>query len=67
MVSDTHGDFSWLPAFCEENQTTYYDAIIITGDHGFLYYGSGQGQKLVDSDKWTVDRECWKLRFLQLL
>ena len=38
---DTHGDFSWLPAFCEENQTTYYDAIIITGDHGFLYYGSG--------------------------
>lgn len=38
---DTHGDFSWLPAFCEENQTTYYDAIIITGDHGLLYYGSG--------------------------
>jgi 3-oxoacid CoA-transferase subunit A len=37
---DTHGDFSWLAAFCEENQTTYDDAIIITGDHGFLYYGS---------------------------
>ena len=26
--------------FCKENQTTYNDAIIITGDHGFLYYGS---------------------------
>lgn len=38
---DTHGDFSWLATFCEENQTTYDDAIIITGDHGFLYYGEG--------------------------
>lgn len=36
---DTHGSFEWLPLFCEENQTTYNDIIIITGDHGFLYYG----------------------------
>ena len=38
---DTHSNFSWLTAFCKENQTTYNDALIITGDHGFLYYGEG--------------------------
>ena len=40
IKGDVHGIFDWLPIFCEENQTTYNDAIIITGDHGFLYYGS---------------------------
>ena len=26
---DTHGDFSWLPAWCIENHTTTDDALII--------------------------------------
>ena len=36
---DTHGDFSWLPAWCEENHTTKDDALIILGDAGIMYYG----------------------------
>lgn len=36
---DTHGDFSWLPAWCKENHTTTDDALIILGDAGIMYYG----------------------------
>lgn len=36
---DTHGDFSWLPVWCEENHTTKNDALIILGDAGIMYYG----------------------------
>ena len=36
---DTHGVFSWLPAWCEENHTTKNDALIILGDAGIMYYG----------------------------
>ena len=35
---DTHGDFSWLPAWCEENHTTTDDALIILGDACIMYY-----------------------------
>ena len=36
---DAHGDFSWLPAWCEENHTAKDDALIILGDAGIMYYG----------------------------
>ena len=36
---DTHGDFSWLPAWCIENHTTIDDTLIILGDAGIMYYG----------------------------
>ena len=35
---DTHGDFSWLPAWCIENHTTTDDALIILGDAGINFY-----------------------------
>lgn len=36
---DCHGDFSWLPAFCEENQTTTNDILIILGDSALRFEG----------------------------
>ena len=37
---DTHGDFSWLPDWCEKTNTSVKDCLIILGDAGILYYGS---------------------------
>ena len=37
---DTHGDFSWLPTWCEKTNTSVKDCLIILGDAGILYYGS---------------------------
>lgn len=36
---DTHGDFSFLPSFCEQQQATANDLLIILGDVGLNYYG----------------------------
>lgn len=35
---DTHGDFTFLPKFCAENETTTSDLLIILGDSGINYY-----------------------------
>lgn len=40
VSGDKHGDFNWLPRWCEEHQTTPNDALILCGDTGFLYYGA---------------------------
>lgn len=37
---DTHGNFDFLPYFCEEYETTYSDVLVILGDAGILYYGA---------------------------
>lgn len=39
---DAHGDFDFLPYFCEENQTDYQDILVILGDAGLLYYGENK-------------------------
>lgn len=39
LRGDTHGDFDFLPYFCEENETDKHDVLIILGDAGILYYG----------------------------
>lgn len=41
ITGDTHGAFSRIKEFCEEFQTTKEDIIIILGDAGINYYGSG--------------------------
>ena len=42
---DTHGNFDFLPYFCEENQTDYQDILVILGDAGLLYYGENKAQE----------------------
>ena len=37
---DTHSDFSWLPQWCEENQTTTNDILIILGDSALRFEGA---------------------------
>lgn len=39
VTGDTHGEFDWLADWCEHNNTTTNDALIILGDAGILYYG----------------------------
>lgn len=39
---DCHGNFDFLPYFCEDNHTTVDDILIILGDAGILYYGSNK-------------------------
>lgn len=36
---DTHGNFDFLEYFCQDNQTTIDDVLIILGDAGINYYG----------------------------
>ena len=38
ITGDTHGSFSRIERFCEENQTTTNDLLIILGDAGINYY-----------------------------
>ena len=38
ITGDTHGSFSRIERFCEENQTTANDLLIILGDAGINYY-----------------------------
>lgn len=40
VTGDTHGNFNWLPKWCEENHTTKDDKLIILGDAGILFYGA---------------------------
>lgn len=47
VTGDTHGQFEWLANWCDKNQTTKDDALIICGDAGFMYYGV---------DKWREQR-----------
>lgn len=35
---DCHGDFNWLPQWCENIHATYDDYLIILGDAGINYY-----------------------------
>lgn len=38
ITGDTHGDFSRIKEFCEDNETTKDDIMIILGDTGINYY-----------------------------
>ena len=38
ITGDTHRDFSRIEDFCEENETSVDDVMIILGDAGINYY-----------------------------
>jgi 3-oxoacid CoA-transferase subunit A len=42
---DTHGNFDFLPYFCDEHQTDKEDILIILGDAGILYYGATKSKE----------------------
>ncbi len=51
---DTHGNFDFLPYFCEEHKTDVDDILIILGDAGILYYGEKKKREQVLKDYITV-------------
>ena len=42
---DTHGNFDFLPYFCQEHNTTTDDVLVILGDAGILYYGAKKSRE----------------------
>lgn len=42
---DVHGDFSWVKQFCEQEETTRQDLMILTGDSGLLFYGKDNSRE----------------------
>ena len=42
ITGDRHGRFDDLEYFCQANNTTEDDALIILGDAGILYYGENK-------------------------
>ena len=45
ITGDRHGCFDDLEYFCQENDTTEGDALIILGDAGILYYGENRARE----------------------
>lgn len=45
VIGDTHGNFDFLPYFCEDNHTTKEDTLVILGDAGILYYGATKSRE----------------------
>lgn len=43
---DCHGDFTWLPEWCENIHSTYDDYLIILGDAGINYYLNKRDKKV---------------------
>lgn len=39
ITGDTHGDTDWVPHFCETNETTKNDIMILLGDSAFRFEG----------------------------
>lgn len=48
LTGDTHGDFSRIEEFCEENETTKEDVLIILGDAGINYFLNYRDENLKD-------------------
>lgn len=42
---DTHGNFDFLPYFCQDHNTTTDDVLVILGDAGILYYGGKKSRE----------------------
>lgn len=58
ITGDTHGDFSRIREFCEELQTTKDDILIILGDAGINYYGSGDRSQKKKLQKLPITLFC---------
>lgn len=46
ITGDKHGDFSFLPLWCKQNNTTLDDILIILGDAGINYYGGKKDKRI---------------------
>ena len=51
---DTHGNFDFLPYFCDKYKTDVDDVLIILGDAGILYYGENKKREQILKDHITV-------------
>ncbi len=45
LTGDTHGEFDRIADFCTKEQTKPEDILIILGDAGFNYYGTGRDRE----------------------
>lgn len=50
ITGDKHGDFSFLPLWCKQNNTTLDDILIILGDAGINYYGGKKDKRIKSND-----------------
>lgn len=47
ITGDPHGNFEWLPEWCEKHNTHKdEDLLIILGDAGFMYYGPKKAREI---------------------
>jgi len=44
---DVHGNFDWLKPFCEKENTTTNDVMILAGDSGLLFYGKNKTREIL--------------------
>lgn len=59
LTGDTHGDFSRIEEFCEENETTKDDVLIILGDAGINYFLNHRDENLkYELDKLPITLFC---------
>ena len=54
LRGDSHGNFDFLPYFCDKYKTDVDDVLIILGDAGILYYGENKKREQVLKDYLTV-------------
>lgn len=54
ITGDTHRDFGRIIDFCEENETTKDDILIILGDAGINYF--------LDSSDYDLNGSCQRWR-----
>ena len=58
VTGDTHGEFARIKTFCEEFNTTKEDVMIILGDAGINYYGSGDKSRKKRLQKLPITLFC---------
>lgn len=58
ITGDTHGHFDRIAEFCEKNGTSKDDIMIILGDAGINYYGSGDRSRKKKLQKLPITLFC---------
>lgn len=58
ITGDTHGNFERISSFCDRFETTKEDTMIILGDAGINYYGSGDKSRKKKLHKLPITLFC---------
>lgn len=58
VTGDTHGHFERIVEFCQKNKTSKDDIMIILGDAGINYYGSGDRSRKKKLQKLPITLFC---------